>query len=117
MNTIKDARLCLVSWGNYWKSKSYGKGLPRSSSINLIGQSFSQSTLYLSDSIVVPASVAVIDNIFAALTTSQQSALRAKYKMAGKATDNAQRLGLNRKSFNHYLSRAEIRVMIELDNY
>ena len=113
MITIKDTRLSLRMWCNYWESEGYGKGLPRSSSISLIGLGYERQ---LSDSIIVPAEVELIDKLFATLPVNHQNALRAKYKMSGKDTDNALRLGLNAKPFRQSLSRSELQVMIGLDN-
>ena len=118
MNTISDTRKALVIWGKYWQRQRVLGGWSNSSTVDRCREIlqtgvFSGSGSYCndSDSIIVPGHIECIDVIVARLNVSFRDALRAKYKLQGSAVANALRLGMDQRTYEYYLTRAELEIM------
>ena len=76
----------------------------------------SSSDIYLlnntSDFIEVPDYVEVIDAVYYRLT--HRNTLRVKYRMTGDIKENIFQLNLTSSSYEYYLKRAEIEVMVRI---
>ncbi len=118
MNTISDTRKALVIWGEYWQRQRELGGWSNRSTVDRCREIlqtgvFSSSGSYCNDSnsISVPDHVEFIDECFERLNVSFRDALRAKYKLPGSAVANALRLGMDQRTYEYYLTRAELEIM------
>lgn len=111
MRNIKDVRIELSRWGNFWVSKEYGSGFSKRSPTDRLNETMElgyviPSDMHLfnnkSDAITVPEQFASLGVAIDQLSIECRRAIRQKYISKTKITNRDQL-----RSFKYWICKAE----------